>query len=280
VGATPRLVDVDPSTATITAATVEPAINCRTRCIVPVHLYGRTTDMDPILKLARDAGIPIVEDACQAHGALYRGRPAGSMGELGCFSFYPAKNLGAWGDGGAVVTSNPQLDDRIRLLRSHGERPRYHHQLVGTTARLDAIQAAVLRTKLPRLAAWNDQRRDNGARLTELLEGGPVAAPAPASEGCDHVFHQYVVTTNDRDGLRRHLDEQGVASGVHYPVPIHLTGAYADLCRARGALPVAEELADRICTLPVFPGLTAAELEQVADAVRSWQPEARPSSGD
>jgi dTDP-4-amino-4,6-dideoxygalactose transaminase len=270
VGATPRFVDVDPETALITAEHVAPAIGPRTRCVIPVHLYGRTVDLEPILEVADRAGLTVIEDACQAHGAWADGRRAGSVGHAGCFSFYPAKNLGAWGDAGAVVTDDDQVADRIRLLRSHGERPRYHHQIPGTTARLDALQAAVLRVKLRRLEDWNAARRGHAARLTERLAGSAVGVPAPARPGGDHVFHQYVVTSSERDALRRHLAGLGIETAVHYPMPIHLSRAYANASHPGGSLPVSERLAEQSCSLPVHPGLSADELDEVATAVGSF----------
>ena len=271
-GATPRLVDVDPETHLITAAIVERAIGPRTAAVIPVHLYGRTVDMDPLLEVARRAGLAVVEDACQAHGARYRGRRVGSLGDCGCFSFYPAKNLGAWGDGGAVVTNSAELAAGVRLLRAHGESPRYHHHVVGFTSRLDAIHAAVLRVKLRRLDETNDMRRKIGAALAEALAGAGVRTPAPAVEGTDHVFHQYVVESADRDGLREHLGEHGVGSGIHYPVPIHLSGAYEELEIPAGSLPGCERLALAICSLPVFPGMSDEEILRVAAAVGSFAP--------
>lgn len=273
VGATPRPIDVDPETRTIAAPAVEAAIGARTRCVIPVHIHGRTVDMEPLLLLARERGIKVVEDACQAHGAIYRGRRAGSIGDAGCFSFYPAKNLGAWGDGGAVVTSDPALADRVRLLRAHGERPRYHHLLPGTTARLDSIQAAVLRIKLDRLDRWNERRRAVAARLRELLADAPVDPLAPPPAGCDDVFHHFVVTTEERDALRAHLDDRGIASGIHYPIPIHRTEAYAGLGLGPGSLPVAERLAAISCSLPIGPLHSDEEVDRVAAAVREF-PEA------
>ncbi len=198
VGATPLLVDVDPDSHLLTAEIVADNLNPRVRCVIPVHLFGATVDLEPMLELAAGAGIHVIEDACQAHGARYRGRPVGSHGALGCFSFYPTKNLGAWGDGGAVVTSDPDLAERVRLLRSHGEQPRYHHRMVGTTARLDALQATVLRHKLSRLEGWNDDRRRLGAALRERLQSldttiiDPVRAPF---DGADQVYHLFVVRT-------------------------------------------------------------------------------------
>ncbi len=292
VGATPVPVDVDPDSHLLTAELFAASLNPRVRCVIPVHLFGGTVDLDPILALAREAGVHVVEDACQAHGARYRGRRVGTLGALGCFSFYPAKNLGAWGDGGAVVTDVPEFADRLRLLRSHGERPRYHHRVVGSTARLDALQAAVLRRKLTRLDGWNEERRRIGAELRERLAGlgGPLDPALASSEaggsggspggaldpvglsfpGADHVYHLFVVRCEDRDALRQHLAERGVATGIHYPVPIHRTAAYADLGFGPGSLPVSEALAERICSLPIFPGMRKTEIDQIIGAVASF----------
>jgi len=278
VGATPRLVDVDPASHLITAEIVERNLTPQVRCVIPVHLFGATVDMDPILALTNEAGVHLIEDACQAHGARYRGRRVGGLGVFGCFSFYPTKNLGAWGDGGAVVTSVPELADRVRLLRAHGERPRYNHRIVGTTARLDALQAAVLRRKLMRLDGWNDERRSLAARLrarlqAELQDAGCADAiefVSPPFADADNVYHLFVVRCEQRDALREHLSQLGVASAVHYPTPIHLTEAYAELGNARGSLPVSERLAERICSLPLFPGMSEAEQERVVAGVCSF----------
>jgi dTDP-4-amino-4,6-dideoxygalactose transaminase len=266
-GATPRLVDVDPATGLITADIVQGALAAKVRCVIPVHLYGATVDMDPILELAADARIAVLEDACQAHGAHYRGRRVGTLGDLGCFSFYPAKNLGAWGDGGAVVTSRPELAERVRLLRSHGERPRYRHRMVGTTARLDALQAAILRVKLRRLDGWNAQRRRAAAELRRTLQGLAIEAPAPPVSAGDHVYHLFVVRTDERDLVRAHLTARGIASAVHYPVPIHRTEAYAHLGHEAGSLPVAESMAGRVCSLPLFPGIEDDQIQAIGAAL-------------
>jgi dTDP-4-amino-4,6-dideoxygalactose transaminase len=275
VGATPRLVDVDPDSHLITAEILERSLSPNVRCVIPVHLFGQTVEMDAIMTLAHAAGVHVVEDACQAHGARYRGQRVGSFGAFGCFSFYPTKNLGAWGDGGAVVTNVPELAERVRLLRAHGEQPRYRHRIVGTTARLDALQAAVLRAKLTRLDGWNDDRRRLGEKLRTLIEDGLSSAGCegaieiagtPAEHG-DHVYHLFVVRSDDRDGLREHLSRQGIASAVHYPTPIHLTEAYAELGLAPGSLPVSERLAERMCSLPLFPAMSDAEAERVAQSV-------------
>jgi dTDP-3-amino-3,4,6-trideoxy-alpha-D-glucose transaminase len=272
VGATPRFVDVDPINHLISAATVEAAIGPRTRAVIPVHLYGRTAPLESILAVARAAGMAVIEDACQAHGARYRGRRVGAIADCGCFSFYPAKNLGAWGDGGALVTDDPVIADRVRLLRSHGENPRYRHRIPGTTARLDAIQAAVLRVKLRRLDHWTAARRRIGAKLTAALRGSTVVPPPLAAPGEDQVFHQYVVESDQRDGLREHLTRAGVTTGIHYPVPIHLSQAYASLGMEPGSLPVVERLAQRICSLPIFPGMTHDDITGIAAAVADFVP--------
>jgi dTDP-3-amino-3,4,6-trideoxy-alpha-D-glucose transaminase len=275
VGATPKLVDVDPETHLITAEIVAENLGPKVRCVIPVHLFGATVDLDPILALTREAGIHVVEDACQAHGAHYRGRRAGTVGVLGCFSFYPTKNLGGWGDGGAVVTAVPELAERLQLLRSHGERPRYNHRVVGTTARLDALQAAVLRRKLERLDDWNARRRELGSALRERLGGAlehgsgerAISLTSPPFADADHVYHLFVVRTDAREQLREYLDRQGIASAVHYPTPIHRTGAYAHLGMGPGSLPVSERLSERICSLPIFPSMTDGEIDRVAQAV-------------
>jgi dTDP-3-amino-3,4,6-trideoxy-alpha-D-glucose transaminase len=270
VGATPVLVDVDPETAAISAEIVEPALTPRTRCVVPVHLFGRTVEMDPLLELCRPRGIHVVEDACQAHGARYRGRPVGSLGDAGCFSFYPTKNLGAWGDGGALVTSDPDLARRVRLLRSHGEAVRHDHQLPAGTDRLHALQAAILQVKLGRLEEWNESRRAAAAALATALAGSGLELPSPPPAGGDHVYHLFVVRTPARDALRVHLQDRGVASAIHYPTPIHLQPAYAELGLSRGSLPNAEALAGDSCSLPIFPAIEEWQIAEIAEAVESF----------
>jgi dTDP-3-amino-3,4,6-trideoxy-alpha-D-glucose transaminase len=268
-GAVPRFVDVDPHTGLVTADGIREALGPRTRGVIPVHLYGRTVDLEPIVELARDRGVAVVEDACQAHGAWVGSRRAGAIGDAGCFSFYPAKNLGAWGDAGAVVTDDPDLADRVRLIRAHGERGRYHHEVVGTTARMDAIQAAILRVKLRRLDGWNAARRRAGAALEAALHRASVTVVSPGLLA-DNVFHQFVVRSADRDGLRAHLAPRGIATAIHYPVPIHQTPAYATALRH--PLPVSEDLAQRIISLPMHPGITDEEIARTAQAVHDFVP--------
>ncbi|WP_445149189.1 DegT/DnrJ/EryC1/StrS family aminotransferase [Baekduia sp. Peel2402] len=269
-GARPVLVDVDPSTHLITADAVEEAIGPRTRAVIPVHLMGSTVDMEALLKVTKPAGLKVIEDTAQAHGAFVGGQRVGTIGDVGCFSFYPTKNLGGWGDGGGVVTADKGLADRIRLIRSHGEQPRYHHKVVGTTARLDALQAALLRVKLRRLDGWNDDRRRLGAALRAGLEGTSVQLPSAATLDGDHVYHLFIVRTPDREALREHLDAHGIASAVHYPFPIHRTEAYADLGMEAGSLPVAERLAEEILTLPLFPTMSDEDVQRIVDAVRTF----------
>lgn len=272
VGATPRLVDVEAETALLSAAIVEAAITPATRCVIPVHLYGRTVEMEPLAALCDEHGIFLIEDACQAHGSEYRGRRAGSIGDVGCFSFYPTKNLGAWGDGGALVTDDEEIAERVRLLRSHGEGRRHHHEMPARTDRLDGLQAAILRVKLGDLDGANQGRREAAAALTRALAGTSVLTPAPTAPGGDHVFHLYVVRSERRDELRRHLETEGVTSAIHYPTPIHLQPAYAELGQGPGSLPVAERLAGEICSLPIFPTISAAEIERVAAVVAAFDP--------
>jgi dTDP-4-amino-4,6-dideoxygalactose transaminase len=269
VGARPRFADVDHDTQLVTAETMERALTPAVRCLIPVHLFGRTVEMEPVMELARSEDLIVIEDAAQAHGARYRGQRVGTIGDAGTFSFYPAKNLGAWGDAGAVVTARADLAERVRLLRSHGESPRYRHRVIGTTARLDAIQAAVLRVKLGHLDEQNEARRRAARRLRDaLLDVEAVSLPAPVAVGADHVYHQFVIRTSDRDEVRALLTERGIASGIHYPVPIHRSEAYAALAEGDAA-PNAARLAEEILSLPFFPSISDGQIERVAGALRS-----------
>lgn len=267
-GATPVIVDVDRKTWNIDPALVTAAITPRTRAIMPVHLYGQPADMDPLLELARKHRLFIVEDAAQAHGAEYKGRRCGSMGDVGCFSFYPGKNLGAYGDGGGITTQRADLAETIRTLRNYGQQPKNVHPIKGYNSRLDTLQAAVLRVKLQRLEGWNEARRVAAARYHQLLAPTGLGLPeaAPYSKA---VWHLYVVQTSQRAKLQAALDAAGVSHGIHYPTPVHLQGAFKELGLGPGSFPVAEALCPRILSLPIFPEITEAQLQRVAAACRA-----------
>jgi len=268
VGARPVLVDVLARSGNLDPSLLDGAITPRTRAILPVHLYGQPADLDPILEFAEPRGIAVIEDACQAHGALYRGLPVGTFGIASCFSFYPGKNLGAYGEAGAVATDDPAIAARIRRLRNHGERERYRHVEIGFNARMEGIQGAVLSVKLRHLDEWNDARRARAANYDAALSDLDLELPGVEPDR-NHVYHLYVVRTEDRDGLRRHLADQGIQTGLHYPVPIHLQEAYRGLGYHEGAFPVAERWADRCLSLPMYAELTTAQLDQVVEGVRS-----------
>jgi dTDP-4-amino-4,6-dideoxygalactose transaminase len=276
VGARPVLVDCDPGTYLIEPGQIEPAITPRTRAVIPVHLTGQAADMDAVGELARAHGLWVVEDAAQAHGASFGGRPCGAMGTLGCFSFYPSKNLGACGDAGMVTTGDRELADRVQRLRNYGEDGKYHHVEKGTNARLDTLQAAVLLVKLRRLAAWNDARREHAATYRRLLAGVGDLGFQAAAPGSTHVYHLFVVETGQRDRLREHLQGAGVQTGVHYPVPIHLQPAYRDLGHKPGDFPSTERLAGRMLSLPMYPELRPDQLAYVADQVARFFAGSRP----
>jgi dTDP-4-amino-4,6-dideoxygalactose transaminase len=267
VGATPVLVDIDPQTFNIAVDGIERAITPRTKAIIPVHLYGRLADMDAILDIANRRNLIVVEDASQSQGATNQhGRRAGSIGLLGCFSFYYAKNLGAYGEAGAITTSDPELDRRIRLLRSHGESQRYEHEIMGFNCRPDEIQSAVLRIKLRHLDEWNDLRRSHAIRYTELLSDLGIELPDLVYDG-SHVYHQYVIRSSDRDTLRSRLADKGISTGVHYPIPVHLQPASRHLGYTQGRLPHTEVAANEVLSLPMYAELTEAQLSAVAEAV-------------
>lgn len=267
VGASIVLVDIDPESYTIDPALIEAAITPRTKAIIPVHLYGQPADMAAIMEIANRHNLLVIEDACQAHGAWYDGRRAGTIGHIGCFSSYPGKNLGAYGDAGVIATNDDDLAARLRMLANHGSQQKYHHEIEGWNSRLDTIQAVVLSVKLPHLDAWNERRRQHAERYSELLAGSGVKTPT-IRHG-DHVWHLYVIETEDRDELGRRLAEQGIATGVHYPIPLHLQPAYEHLGYGPGAFPVTERVAARILSLPMFPELTEEQITLVADAVQT-----------
>ena len=268
-GATPVLVDVDAVSRSIDVDAVEAAVTARTKAIVPVHLFGRMAPMAELQEVADRYGLAILEDACQAHGARMQDRPAGSWGDAAAFSFYPSKNLGAFGDGGMVVTDDAALADRVRLLRNVGSAEKYVHQVRGFNRRLDSIHAAVLDVKLRRLDQANEARRAAAAQYSSLLDGLGLTIPAPFADD-EHVFHLYVVEVERREELRTHLEQRGIATGVHYPIPIHLQPAYQGLGYSLGDLPVSERLALHMLSLPIFPTIDSDQVAHVARAVREF----------
>jgi len=288
VGAIPVFVDIDPNTCNMDPQKISTfveqhcvfnqstnnLINQSTRspvkAIIPVHLYGQMADMDPIMELARKKGLLVIEDACQAHGAKYKNKAAGSMGAAGCFSFYPGKNLGAYGEGGAVVTQDERIASEIRVIRDHGQNKKYYHTMEGYNGRLDAIQAAVLRVKLKRLAAWNKTRNDNAAYYNELLSDLPGVEFANVADYAESVYHLYVIMVDDRDALQEFLGDKGIATGLHYPLPLHLQKAYEHLGYKEGDFPVAERAAKRLLSLPMYPELTCDQIKYVADSIKEF----------
>ncbi len=266
-GAKPVFVDIEENTYTMDGALLEKAITPRTKAIIPVHLFGQVADMDPIMQVARKHGLPVIEDACQAHGAEYNGKAAGSIGDTGCFSFYPGKNLGALGEAGAVVTNNAELKQKIQMLRDHGQSRKYYHAVVGWNARMDGFQGAALQIKLKHLAKGNEARRRHARQYDGILgkvEG--VIVPRVAS-GRAHVYHVYAIRVHRRDWVLQTLANRGVSCGIHYPVPVHLQEAYSSLGYARGSFPVAERCADEFLSLPMFPELTPEQIEYVGREV-------------
>lgn len=268
-GASPVLVDVDPQTCNMDVSLMERAITGRTKAVIPVHLYGQPADMDSILEIAKKHNLVVIEDACQAHGAKYKGRRAGSLGHAAAFSFYPAKNLGACGDGGAVTTNDEKVMQSLKMLRDYGQPKKYHHQVIGYNRRLDTIQAAILSVKLRRLDAWNEARRRHARLYGELLKGTPVMLPVEAPYA-EPVYHLYVIRLEDRDGLINHLRERGISTGIHYPIPVHLQQAYAHLGYKKGSFPVTEHHASRIVSLPMYAELTLDSIEHVVGSIREF----------
>ncbi len=265
-GATPVFVDIDPATYLMDVSQVEAKITPRTKAILPVHLYGQTVDMDTLLEIASRHGLRVIEDACQAHGADYKGRRAGTLGDAAGFSFYYSKNLGAYGEGGFISTNNAELAAKMRKIRDHGSGVRYHHDLVGVNGRLDEIQAVVLRAKLPHLASWNQKRRDNASLYNKLLMGAPVVLPTE-QEGNIPVYHLYVISAPRRDELQAFLKDRGIFTGIHYPIPVHLQKAVEFLGYKNGDFPVTEKAVSQILSLPMYAELTDDEIKYVADAV-------------
>ena len=275
VGAKPVLVDIDPETYNLDLNQMESKITPRTKAIIPVHLYGRPVDMNELMRFAERYSLKVVEDACQAHGATWDGRKVGSFGIAGCFSFYPGKNLGAYGDGGAIVTSDESLYERLKMLRNYGSPKKYHHDFVGYNSRLDSIQAAVLNVKLRHLEEWNNKRLANAKLYNRKLDGiGDMVLPT--IEGIEsHVFHLYVVRTKKRDELLKYLNENGIQAGIHYPIPIYSLKAYSDLGQIGEDFPVTETLSKEILSLPMYPELTETQIDIVRDVIMKFYKENR-----
>ena len=266
VGATPVLVEPDPATFNLDPARVEAAITARTKALLPTHLYGQSADLDPLLDIARRHGLRLIEDAAQAHGARYKGRRVGAHGDIVTWSFYPSKNLGAIGDGGAVTTNDPALAARIRRLGNYGSSKRYVNEERGVNSRLDPVHAAVLRVKLARLDQWNQRRRTIAALYRERLSGAGLTLPF-VPEWADPAWHLFVIQSDERDALAARLADAGIATIIHYPIPPHLQQAYADLALPRGSLPIAERLADTVLSLPIGPQMSEADALRVCDAI-------------
>jgi len=265
-GATPVFVDIDPVTFTMDVTQLEAAITDKTKAIIPVSLYGQPADMGPLLEIARRRGLVVIEDACQAHGAEYNGQRSGSLADMTCFSFYPGKNLGAYGEGGMVVTDNAEYARTIRMLRDWGAEKKYHHVLKGYNFRMEGLQGAVLRVKLRYLEGWTEARRTAAAHYDRLFEGTDVVSPKAASYS-RHVYHIYAIRTKNRQAWQEALLAQGIQTGIHYPTPVHLLPAFAELGYSAGQFPHAEQAANEVLSLPMFPELTAAQCEEVARAV-------------
>jgi dTDP-4-amino-4,6-dideoxygalactose transaminase len=268
-GARPVFVDIDPASFTIDPAKVEAAISPRTKAILPVHLYGRTADMDPLLEIAKRHNLVVIEDAAQAHGAEYKGRRAGSMGDLGCFSFYPGKNLGAYGEGGAVTTNNPEYARKVRTLRDWGAERRYHHDLKGFNYRLEGVQGAVLGVKMKYIEDWTEARRTHAARYDEFLKDSAYALPLTPTH-LRHVYHVYAVRHPRRDALQSFLTERGIGTNIHYPIPVHLQRCFAELGHKIGDFPHAERAANEVLSLPMYPEFQPQQQDQVIAALHEW----------
>jgi dTDP-4-amino-4,6-dideoxygalactose transaminase len=267
VGATPVFVDIDPDTYIMDWRQLESVLTSQTRAIIPVHLYGYPVEMQPVLEFALTHGLRVIEDASQAHGATYQGRRVGSFGDIGCFSLYYSKNLGAYGEAGICVTNDPDLAESLRILRDHGSRVRYQHEVLGVNARLDELQAAILRVKLHYLEQWNAARQAHARVYTEQLQGVVETVPL-VRPGASHVYYVYAVQVQERDQFRTLLEQEGIATGIHYPIPIHLQPACAWYGYTRGTLPVTEAVTERIVSLPMYPELTVEQIQRVVNAVK------------
>ena len=269
VGAKPVFVDIDEQTYNMNPECLEAAITKKTKAIIPVHLYGQPADMDPIIKIAKANNLFVIEDACQAHGAEYKGKRVGSIGDAGCFSFYPGKNLGAYGEAGAVVTDNEELTTAIKMLRDHGQKEKYFHSMVGWNGRMDGFQGAVLSVKLKCLEQWNNSRRKNAALYNSILKDVSSIITPVEAEYASHVYHIYAVLTENRKDFMEALTNKGVSCGIHYPVPLHLQEAYGFLGYKEGDFPIAESVASRQVSLPMFPELTSEQIAYTAETIKN-----------
>ena len=269
-GALPVFIDVEERSYNMNPALIEAAITPRTKAILPVHLYGQPANIDEVSRIARKHNLLLIEDACQAHGAQFQGKRVGSFGDAGCFSFYPGKNLGAYGDGGMIVTNDPTIANKLRILRNCGQSEKYNHVMVGFNCRLDNLQAAVLRAKLPHLASWNEARRKAAHIYNEFLKNAANIVTPYEGEDRTHVYHLYVIQHPHRDKLMMHLREQGISAGLHYPTPVHLQPCYEYLNVPCGSLPITEALASRVISLPMYPELTREQIEFVCDQVKRF----------
>jgi dTDP-4-amino-4,6-dideoxygalactose transaminase len=268
-GAKPVFVDIDPKTCVMDVSKVEACITPRTKAILPVQLYGQTVDMDPLMEIAHRHGIKVVEDACQAHGSTYKGRRAGSLGDAAGFSFYYSKNLGGYGEGGFIATSDPEINRKARMIRDHGSERRYYHDLIGLNGRLDEIQAVVLRAKLPHLSEYNELRRQHAARYDQLLAGLPILLPFEAP-GNHHIYYTYVIQAPRRDELQVWLKDRGIGTGIHFPVPLHLQNSMRYLGYKVGDLPVTEEVVRKVLSLPMYPEMTDEQIETVSGSIKEF----------
>jgi dTDP-4-amino-4,6-dideoxygalactose transaminase len=266
VGARPVFVDIDPETCLMQVDSIEQVVTSRTKAIIPVHLYGQMVDMDSVMSIARQHDLKVIEDACQAHGAEQHGRKAGSIGDVGCFSFYCSKNLGSYGEAGAVVTESDEIAGKLELLRNHGQKTKYEHVLMGFNSRIDEFQAAVLRIKLPLLDGWNRRRRELAGYYTELLNDQDITCPS-IQPGNTHVFHLYVIQTRSRDRLFDKLRNAGVGCGIHYKIPCHLQPPLLEMGCRKGDLPVTEAVCDRVISLPVYPEMNETQVEYIRDRI-------------
>ncbi len=266
LGAKPVYVDIEPDTYLIDPDKIEKAVTSKTKAIIPVHLYGQSADMDKINTIAKKHKLVVIEDACQAVGATYKGEKVCSLGDIGCLSFFPSKNLGTFGDGGMVLTSNEALAEKLRMIRNHGSEKRYHHTILGLNSRLDALQAAILMVKLRYLDEWNEARKDRAALYSELLKDTDVVTPV-IKDTNEHVFHQYSIRVKNRNGLQKYLEQSGIATAIHYPVPLHLQPAFQKLRQKEEHLPIAEKTAEEIISLPMYPELKEEAIEFIAGKI-------------